>query len=388
MPTWVPDGRDSLDRLAADLAATFADAERRLTAALALQVTAALTDHPDDVARALNLGELRRLADQITTALRGLLPDQVDHLIQVATEQGAAAALSELSAATNLPDITTAPVPAGTGAAVPLVADLTNALDDVATRILRWPDDVYRSAVAQSATDMLLGLGATQSTVQARAWQQLIAQGVTGFTDQADRHWNLATYVEMASRTATHRAWSEQHITTLADHGVDLVTIAVGSGSCKACAAWAGKILRTGNGPTGKIQTASLVGDGQVTVNIAGTLAQARAAGWDHPNDRCRVVAYLPGLPVVTDQTTYDPEKEAARAKQRDLEVRTRKAKTEAAAAVTSEQRRAANAKARDLQTQIREHVEANDLVRLRDREQPNLGHKVATDGPTVARRG
>ena len=32
-----------------------------------------------------------------------------------------------------------------------------------------------------------------------------------------------------------------------------------------------------------------------VTVNVAGTVEEARTAGWNHPNCRCRLVAYSPG---------------------------------------------------------------------------------------------
>ena len=385
MPTWIPDDRDALDALAADLAAMFADAEQRLAAALSVQVAAGLED--GDVVRALNLAELRRDAEHIAGALRGLYPDQLERILAVAAEHGATAALGELADVAGLPDLTAARVPAGTAAATALVADLTNALDDVTVRILRWPDDVYRRAVAQASTALLLGLGATSKTVQARAWQQLVTQGVTGFTDVTGRRWNLATYVEMATRTAARRAWDDQHDGVLRTAGVELVSIVVGSGACKRCADWAGKVLRLDDGPTGRIRVPSMVDpDADVTVDVDGTVADARAAGWQHPNCRCRKVAYLPGLSVVADVTTYSPEQEAARVKLRDLEVQVRKAKTDAAAAVAPEVRTAANAKVRDLQARIREHVADTGLMRQRDREQVSYRRLFQADGPTTTR--
>lgn len=385
MPTWVPDDRDALDALAADLAAMFADAEQRLAATLAVQVAAGLQD--GDVVKALNLAELRRDAERITGALRSLYPDQLERILAVAAEHGATAALGELADVAGLPDLTAAKVPAGTAAATALVADLTNALDDVTVRILRWPDDVYRRAVAQASTDLLLGLGATSKTVQARAWQQLVTQGVTGFTDVTGRRWNLATYVEMATRTAARRAWDDQHDGVLRTASVELVSIVVGSGACKRCADWAGKILRLDDGDTGRIRVPSTVDpDADVTVDVDGTVADARAAGWQHPNCRCRKVAYLPGLSVVQDVTTYSPEQEAARVKLRDLEVQVRKAKTDAAAAVAPEVRTAANAKVRDLQARIREHVADTGLMRQRDREQVSYRRRFQADGPTTTR--
>lgn len=388
MATWVGDDRDRLDALAADIAALFDDAEQRLRRALAVQVAAGLEQHPENVARAVDLAALRRDAQQIVGALRALLPDQVDRLLAVAREDGALAALQELSALADVPDVTSAArAPAGAGAASALTADLTNALDDVTARILRWPDDVYRRVVAQSTTDLLLGLGATQRTVQARSWQQLVRQGVSGFTDKRGRRWNLATYVEMATRTAAHRAWEQHHTAALVERGVDLVSIVVGRGACEVCSRWAGKVLRVDDGPTGRLRVRSAVDDGAVTVRVVGTLAQARAHGWQHPNCRCRPVAYLPGLSVIEDVTTYDPDAERSRAKLRELERETRKAKADAAAAVDAEQRAAANARVRDLQGRIREHVDEHGLMRQRRREQISLGNRRLTDGPTVTRR-
>lgn len=386
MPTWVPDDRDALDVLAADLSGMFADAEQRLAAALAVQVAAGLDD--GDVIKALNLAELHRDADRIAVALRGMWPDEVERILTIAAEHGANAALSEIATLADLPDISAARVPTGTAAATALVADLTNALDDVTDRILRWPDDVYRRAVGQAATDLLLGLGATSRSVQARAWQQLVTRGVTGFTDVAGRRWNLATYVEMATRTAARRAWDDQHDDVLRTAGVDLVSIVVGSGACKRCADWAGKILRLDAGDVGRIKVPSMVDpDRDVTVTVDGTVPGARSAGWQHPNCRCRKVAYLPGLSVVEDVTTYSAEREDARATLRDLEVQVRKAKTDAAAAVAPDVRTAANAKVRELQAQIREHVADTGLMRQRDREQVSYRRRVQSDGPTASRR-
>lgn len=385
MPTWIPDGRDGIDALATDLAALFDQTEQRLRVALTTQVAAALNDGAD-VAKVINLAGLRRDAARLVATLHDLLPDQIARLVQVAQESGALAAIQELADLADVPDPTTAgPVP-GAPAAAAITADLTNALDNVTQRILRWPDDAYRRVIAQSATDLVLGLGATQASVQARGWQQLLARGITGFTDVAGRRWNLATYVEMASRTAARRAWDEQHNTSLVQSGVRLVTIAVGRGACQECADWAGKVLRIDAGPTGRITIPSATDpDRTVTVNVAATLDQARAHGWRHPNCRCRPVAYLPGLSAIVDVTTYDPDAEQARAKLRDLEVRVRRAKADQAAAVTPEQRRDAGARVRDLQGQIRDHVAEHGLMRQRNREQISLGHQRTNDGPTAA---
>src|SRR5699024_2406909 len=92
-----------------------------------------------------------------------------------------------------------------------MVQDLHNRFDDVTKRILRWPEDAYRDVIAQTTPGLLLGMD-TGRQAQARAWRELRRRGVTGFTDKAGRRWNLATYVEMATRTASHRAFTDSNL--------------------------------------------------------------------------------------------------------------------------------------------------------------------------------
>lgn len=378
MPRVVLDDRDALDEAAAALAGMFADAELSLQRALAVQVRAGLEQDPDDVLRHLRLAQLRDDARAVVDRLLTATPGEVAAVLAAASQGGAAAALAELSVLAGVRDLAAVTAAAsGSFAAQALTLDLVSSLDDVTRRILRWPDDVYRQAVAGPTSRLLLGLGQTTRTARAAAWQSLIARGVTSFTDRAQRRWSLATYVEMATRTAARRAWGAQHEQTMLDAGMDLVSVVVGSDACQRCAAWAGKILRLTPGPVGRVRVPRADGRGDVVVHVAGTLEQARDAGWGHPNDRCRQVAYLPGLSVVEDATTYDPDAEAARERLRALEREVRKAKIDEAAAVTPEQDRRARRHRLDLQARIRGHVEDTGLNRKRYREQVSLGHRM-----------
>jgi hypothetical protein len=374
----VLDDRDALDEAAAALAGMFADAELSLRRALAVQVRAGLERDPDDVLRHLRLAQLRDDARAVVDRLLAATPDEVTAVLAAASQAGTAAALSELSVLAGVRDLAAVTAAAsGAFAAQALTLDLVSSFDDVTRRILRWPDDVYREAVAGPTSRLLLGLGQTTHTAQAAAWQRLIGRGVTGFVDKAARRWNLATYVEMAMRTAARRAWDAQHEHVLTSAGMDLVSVVVGSDACRRCAAWAGKILQVGAGPVGWVRVERADGPGTVRVFVVGTLEQARDAGWHHPNCRCRVVAYLPGVSVVEDATTYDPEAEADREQLRALEREVRRAKLDEAAAVTPEQERAARRHRLDLQAQIREHVADTGLNRKRYREQVSLGRQV-----------
>ncbi|GAB2457604.1 phage minor capsid protein [Xylanimonas ulmi] len=383
MAVWIPDGgRDALDLLVRDLVDLFGQAEGRITRAVVAQLRAGLDAGVGPV-QALRMGELTAEAQRVARWLSQTSPEVLERILTTAAQQGVDAAVAELSALVGSTGTTSATAVAGTAgtlvrpgtaAAVVMRADLSNALADVTRRVLRFPDDVYRRAIAAHASDVTLGLGTTGSA-QLRAWNSLLGQGVTGFVDVAGRHWNLATYVEMATRSATRRAFDDAKVGAMQANGVDLVSIVVGRGACESCARWAGKVLRTTPGPTGRIRVRHATQDREVTVTVAGTLDEAKAAKWRHPNCRCATVAYLPGLSVIEDVTTFDPQAEADRERLRDLERRVRRARTDEATALDDDTRRAARARVRDLQAQIRAHVAETGLMRQRNREKPDLGN-------------
>lgn len=368
------DDRIAFDRMATDIAGMFGDVELRLTRAAALQLRKGL-ENGRSAALSVRVGDLRRTAEQLASSLQSAWPDEVQRVMTTAAEYGTAAALQDLSALAGGADITASGVP-GSLAAQLATADLSSSLTDVTRRILRYPQDIYQRAVGQSVVDSLFGLS-TNRQAQAAAWQRMVSSGVTGFVDKAGRRWNLASYTEMATRTAARRAWEGQHLSVIQGNGVDLVSIVVGSGACQKCAQQSGKILRVNGGPIGQIEVQSAIGDGVVTVGVDGTLDEARAEGWDHPNCRCRPVAYLSGLSVVTGQTTYDPKAEAERTQLRSLERGVRQAKMDQASAMTDRQAARARQTQRDLQARIREHTSTTGLARRREREQIDLGHRL-----------
>jgi len=365
--------RDQLDQLSVELATMYRGTESRLTARLLDQVRRGLRQHPDDVVRALRLSELRKAAEDEVRRLGLTMPAMADIVLSEAAGLGDAAAQRDLAGVVLKQESTAVimqrQVLGSKRAAEAVAGALVSQLTTVHPNILRWADDVYRKATAQSAQDVLLGVS-TSSVAQKTAWQRLVAQGVTGFTDKAGKRWNLGTYVEMSTRSATRRAWDEQHKQTQLAAGVGLCTIIVGSGACKECSAWSGMILRVDGGPTGRIKVPSAVDpDKEVWVNVRGTLDDARSHGWRHPNCRCRQVAYLPGLTAVSDQQSYDPQAEADRARLRELERQVRAAKADAEQAVSPTVQAAAKKRVRALQGSIREHVASTGLARQPDRE-------------------
>jgi Phage minor capsid protein 2 len=162
------------------------------------------------------------------------------------------------------------PLPAGTGGAAPPPVPPS----PPSWQPFRGEGDPYRYAVEGAIRDTRGGApysSLSYSRLQAaqKALDDLAAHGITGFTDKAGRNWDLATYVEMATRTAVSNMWDELQASAMVRSGIDLALIGTHSteGSCPRCLPWLG-------------QTISLTGatEGYPTYD------EARATGFRHPN--------------------------------------------------------------------------------------------------------
>jgi hypothetical protein len=180
------------------------------------------------------------------------------------------------------------------------------------------PVNPYQAALDKALAQHGGFPGSTLSARRIRAAQtaldDLAERGITGFTDKAGRRWNLASYVEMATRTLVSNAWDDMQAKAAARAGIDLADTGTYSteGSCPTCLPWLGR-------------TISLTG----TTPGYPTLEQAKAEGWRHPNCRC---FFTPrGLSLMPEVTNPVDIAEAAAAysasqRQRALERNVRRA--------------------------------------------------------------
>jgi hypothetical protein len=214
----------------------------------------------------------------------------------------------------------------------PVPGSVTEAIGNASETAHETTASAYREAVARALAGTRGGLPASSlslSRIQAaqKALDGLLGDGITGFTDSAGRNWDLVSYVEMATRTAVSNAYDGLQAAALTRAGKDLVTVGTHSteGSCPACLPWLGKVL-------------SLTG---ATAGYP-TLAQAKAAGWRHPQCRCDFTPL--GAGVAADVTNPVPEAQAAEAykasqRQRALERNVRAAGRRQQLAITPQAR-------------------------------------------------
>jgi hypothetical protein len=372
MPVYVPnpegpDPAELIEELGAYLARAYATVEQIMIERVADLVREAAADDTMSAAVA-RLETIRALRAEGRALADAVLDEElIARIMQIAAAEGEAAALRALGIGDGIADLSRI-TPSAARAAAAIALDTTNDLAAMSERITRWMPDVYQRAIALVAPSVVLGVETIQEA-QRRAAASLIARGVRGFVDSAGREWRIGTYAEMATRTAVNRAYQEAGIATMQSRGVNLVSIIIGSSACKACAAWSGKVLSTDGTPAGRYRLARVNGDGFVEVTVSGTLADARARGWNHPNCRCAVVAYLAGLSIVTG-SRYDPKAEQNRDRLRALERRIRDLKRSQSAALDEGERRRYGSLIRVAQADLRSFLEDTGILRRRYREQ------------------
>ncbi|WP_440708815.1 phage minor capsid protein [Herbiconiux sp. YIM B11900] len=315
--------------------------------------------------RAQSIRDLNYLAQQTVARIREeRLAQQV---IDVAAQQGEAEAAHRLATARKLPKTTTL-----TGTSSQAVAQVTlslqSRLEVLNARITRFPQDAYQRIVSMTSTNVLLG-AQTRQLAQRQAVQSFLTEGIDGFVDAKGRRWRIGTYAEMAGRTSVARAFNDAGTWRMQQSGLNIVTPVGAVSSCKLCAPWVGKNLST-DGTTGVVTLPHATDDRQVTLVIAGTVQQARNAGFGHPNCTHKLVAVLPGLRNPQADFKYDPKAEEARERQREIEREIRAAKRRLSTAGDPVTAQRARRDIKELQTRMRDHLSATGRKRNSAREQ------------------
>lgn len=350
-----PDGGARFAKALADL---YGDAAQHLIGLAADRLAAGITQPGWVETKLAEVLRLRRDSQRYVAALA----DQVDgQLLELLTEAYAAGVLA--AGGPGVREAAPGIVATNRGAVQAYAAELAGTVKTTHTRILRATEDIYQRVVADVAGQAVTGVQ-TRREVAARAVSRLAAAGVTGFQDRAGRRWMLDSYVEMAARTTVGQAHVQGGLDRFAQQGRYLVIVSNAPEECELCRPYEGRVLSL----TGREPTAGEV-EGH---RYAGTLAQARAAGFQHPNCRHSISAFIPGLTKPLPAATADPDGDRLRQEQRRLERGVREAKRMVAGAAPfgdTQEGRMAQAMLRLRQRNLREFVAEHDRKRLPYRE-------------------
>lgn len=350
--------------LGADLAEPVADIYRDAELRILERIAAALAiglDAPDWEVQ--QLARLQRIRESILAELRLVNPMAAAAIMDALTEAYGSGILSAFQDAGPYVPHLDPTADARAAAVAVLAAETVRGVASAQAPILRAADDIYRAVIAQVTTQVGTGVIGRQEAVQS-ALRQFAHAGIQGIETRGGKM-DLADYVQMAVRTAASRTALAGHENTMDRVGLDLVVIHPGPRACKICDQWARKVLSR-KGQTGVLQMRSLTDGTFVAVTVDDTLARARAAGWGHPNCRCSLQSYMPGVtrPDIIERPPWDQVAYEAQQRQRAIERQIRGWKTQQAIGITPEAKMDAARRVRAWQQAQRDLLDAYPFLK------------------------
>lgn len=164
-----------------------------------------------------------------------------------------------------------------------LIKVVNNDLKTANTGALRMINDQYRQVIHKSA--FFVGNGVmTEKQAVDMANKTFLSRGLNCIEYSDGRRVNIASYSQMAIRTASLRTQLMGEGDFRASIGRTLVKVTTHGGACKLCTGWQGKVLIDDVYSGGKP-------DGKHTL-----LSEAMGRGFLHPNCRNGITTYYPEL--------------------------------------------------------------------------------------------
>lgn len=248
-----------------------------------------------------------------------------------------------------------------------LLNEMQQANEQSERAALRYMNDVYRKTILRTAAAMQAG-GQTLQQATDAATRDFLDQGIACIRYRNGRRVNISTYAEMALRTAGTRAMLMGEAAQRERLGLDTVLVSQYGACSKTCLPWQGlvyidDVFQPYHGPRTPGGTYGISRNGMQYP----LLSVAMQGGLFHPNCRHTLSTWVAG--VSTRPRPMDKAKvEAAaqlEAKQRALERSVRKAKRQAAGLCDPAAAKAARARVRAAQKELRDFVaDHGDVLR------------------------
>ncbi|RGC28377.1 hypothetical protein DWX41_16685 [Hungatella hathewayi] len=230
-------------------------------------------------------------------------------------------------------------------------------LKEAQKAVWRRMDDIYRQTVYRAGMNMAAGAKTLDQAID-MATKEFLDAGIDCIEYKNGRRVNIASYAEMALRTASQRAVLLGEGKKRDEWGIHTVVVSAHANTCPLCAPWQGKVLIDDVFSKGTREEAENPG--------YPALSEAMRAGLLHPNCRHTISTYFPGitvLPEVPDTAeaidTYNAEQQ-----QRALERKIRKWKRKEEGSCDPENSSYANKKVRRYQEELRVHLDRHPNLR------------------------
>jgi hypothetical protein len=242
-----------------------------------------------------------------------------------------------------------------------LITEMESSFKEAQGAVFRKAEDVYRKTIFNASIQLNAGAITLPKAIDL-AVKNFLKQGINCIQYSDGRMVNIATYAEMALRTASQRAKFLADGSKRAEQGVYTILVSTHNTSCDKCLKWQGQIL---------------IDDvfSDLSTDKANELAKetgyallstAVADGLLHPNCRHLLTTYYPGIsrkPPTTDEKLALKNYHAEQ-RQRMLENRIRQAKREVHGYVDEVNVSDAKNELRSLQKELREHLKDNPQLR------------------------
>lgn len=245
-----------------------------------------------------------------------------------------------------------------------------NALQDTVTKdigkasaaVLRKMDDVYRQVIYKAEINMSAGVKTLNQAID-MATKEFLASGINCVEYKDGKRVNIASYAEMALRTASQRATFLGEGSKRDEWGIYTVVVSAHANTCEKCLPWQGKILID---DIFSHPSKEYLEENKGKYKL---VSEAIDAGLLHPNCRHTLTTYFPGItqvPKAQDEeealSNYKAEQE-----QRYMERQIRKWKRFREGTLDEDNRAMADSKVKEWESKLQEHLSNNKQLR-RDR--------------------
>lgn len=119
---------------------------------------------------------------------------------------------------------------------------ITNDLNEGQQAAFRKMDDIYRQIIYKAEINMSAGAKTLNQAVD-MATKEFLDKGVNCIEYKDGTRVNIASYAEMALRTASHRATLLGEGKKRDEWGIHLVVVSAHANTCEMCEPWQGKVL-------------------------------------------------------------------------------------------------------------------------------------------------
>ena len=248
-----------------------------------------------------------------------------------------------------------------------LIEEVNGKLYMAETASLRLMDDVYRRTVSKTAIAASTGALTTYQAVD-MATRDFLAAGITSVEYKDGRRVNVASYAEMALRTAALRSYLRGAAQRREAAGIDTVLVSQYGACSETCLPWQGRVYIDDVFGTWHGEQMGQFGrsrDGKWYM----LLSAAIDGGLFHPNCRHTLTTHIDGvstLPPRMDETQIR-RNAALEAEQRAKEREVQKWKRMEEGALDPGDKEQYSARRKEAQRDLREFVREHDDVLRRD---------------------